>query len=255
MDITNLDIRWDDELENLIKDECEVCYSYYLLHNLSYLRYSKLNNYINVPSMIIGTFTGATSMGSQSLFGGSSLASVFIGVIIILLNSLQAINTYFKFSQLSEAHKIASISFQKISRYLEIELTLPRRERSIPKVIMKILKNEIDRLMETSPIIQPYIIKQYNKLYGNEKAKKPAIVNGLKIVVINDNKLTLDSKADKITFKTKNNDHIPLNINSTPITTNSTPINTNSTPNINAITNVNVISENNTPETSPIINQ
>jgi len=184
----NQNIYWDDELEHLIKDESEICYSYYILHNLSFIRFSKLNNYINLPVLIIGTFTGASSMGAQTLFGNSPLSSVFIGVIIIILNSLQAINSYFKFSQLSEGHKIASIQFQKISRYLELELTLPRKERSSPKIILKILQEDINRLMETSPIIQPVIIEEYNKKYATEKAKKPAIVNGLKIVIINEDK-------------------------------------------------------------------
>jgi len=180
-----VDIHWDNELENLIKDECEICYSYYLLHNLSYIRYSQFNTYISLPVMILSTVTGATSMGSSVLFNNSNMASIGIGLIIILLNSLQAISSYYKFSQLSEGHKIASISFQKVSRYLEIELSLPRKERSTPKVILKVLKNEIDRLLETSPMIQPVIIDQYNKKYKNEHAKKPAIVNGLKIVIIN----------------------------------------------------------------------
>jgi hypothetical protein len=135
--------------------------------------------------MILSTVTGATSMGSSVLFNNSNMASIGIGLIIILLNSLQAVSSYYKFSQLSEGHKIASISFQKVSRYLEIELSLPRKERSTPKVILKVLKNEIDRLLETSPMIQPIIIEQYNKKYKDDNAKKPAIVNGLKIVVIN----------------------------------------------------------------------
>jgi len=180
-----IDIHWDDELENLIKDECEICYSYYLLHNLAYIRYSQFNTYISLPVMILSTVTGATSMGSSVLFNNSNMASIGIGLIIILLNSLQAISSYYKFSQLSEGHKIASISFQKVSRYLEIELSLPRKERSTPKVILKILKNEIDRLLETSPIIQNVIIDQYNKKYKDDTAKKPAIVNGLKNVIIN----------------------------------------------------------------------
>jgi len=183
---TNTLIHWDNDLEQLIKDECEISYSYYLLHNLSFIRYSKLNNYINIPVMIIGTFTGASSVGSAALFGNTTIASIVIGLIIILLNSLQAISSYFKFSQLSEAHKIAAVSYQKVCRYLEIELALPRKERSPARVILKVLKNEIDRLMETSPIIQPVIIEQYNKKYGDEKAKKPSIVNGLKSVVVND---------------------------------------------------------------------
>lgn len=197
----NTIIHWDSELEQLIKDECEICYSYYLLHNLSYIRYSKLNNYISLPVMVIGTFTGASSVGSTVIFGDSKISSIIIGLVIILLNSLQAISSYFKFSQLSEAHKIASSSFQKVSRYLEIELSLPRKERSAPKIILKVLKNEIARLMETSPIIQPVIIDEYNKKYSNEKAKKPAIVNGLKSVIINDDViLTISGSSPKEKF-------------------------------------------------------
>jgi hypothetical protein len=104
-------------------------------------------------------------------------------------------------SSLSEAHKIASSSFQKVSRYLEIELSLHRKERSAPKIILKVLKNEIARLMETSPIIQPVIIDEYNKKYSNEKAKKPAIVNGLKSVIINDDViLTISGSSPKEKF-------------------------------------------------------
>ena len=210
-------IHWDNDLEQLIKDECEISYSYYLLHNLSFIRYSKLNNYINIPVMVIGTFTGASSVGSAALFGNTTIASIVIWLIIILLNSLQAISSYFKFSQLSEAHKIAAVSYQKVSRYLEIELALPRKERSPARVILKVLKNEIDRLMETSPIIQPVIIDQYNKKYGNEKAKKPSIVNGLKSVVVNDevvltgsNNSPIDNTANPLKTPTINKTNINI---------------------------------------------
>jgi deoxycytidine triphosphate deaminase len=71
-------IHWDNDLEQLIKDECEISYSYYLLHNLSFIRYSKLNNYINIPVMVIGTFTGASSVGSAALFGNTTIASIVI---------------------------------------------------------------------------------------------------------------------------------------------------------------------------------
>jgi hypothetical protein len=199
MDINkdNIKISWDNDLEKLIKDECEISYSYYLLHNLSYIRFSHINNIINLPVMILSSLTGASSMGSSALFNNTFISSIVIGLVILLLNSLQAINTYYKFSQLSEAHRIASISFQKVSRFLEIELSLPRKQRSDPKIILKILKNEIDRLMETSPIIQQIIIDKYNKKYKDERASKPAIVNGLKIITINDeDNEALQNKTD-----------------------------------------------------------
>lgn len=188
MDNTNENIHYSDELENLIKEEAETSYSYYLLHNLSFIYFNNLNNWINIPVMILSTITGSASVGSASLFGDSNTASVVIGLIIICLNSLNGINTYFKFAQLAEAHKIASISFIKISRFLELELSLPRKERQDPNIILKVLKSEMDRLLETSPIIPPNIIKEYNIKYESEKGKgikQPAIVNGLKSVIIN----------------------------------------------------------------------
>ena len=188
MDTVNENVHYSDELEQLIKDEAEMAYSYYLLHNLSFIYFNKLNNYINIPVMILSTITGSASVGSSSLFGDSNLASIIIGLVIILLNSLQGINTYFKYAQLAEAHKIASVSFIKISRFLELEMSLPRKERQDPNIILKVLKSEMDRLLETSPIIQPNIICQYNERYKEDKnknIKQPAIVNGLKSVIIN----------------------------------------------------------------------
>jgi hypothetical protein len=223
MDITkeNVKIIWDDDLEKLIKDECEISYSYYLLHNLSYIRFSHINNYINLPVMILSSLTGASSMGSSAIFNNVYISSIVIGLVILLLNSLQAINTYFKFSQLSEAHRIASISFQKVSRYLEIELSLPRKQRSDPKIILKVLKNEIDRLMETSPLIEQVIIDKYNKKYKDERASKPAIVNGLKIICINDeDNKSINSNQKNESFqisenKTPSKENINIVIDST----------------------------------------
>ena len=62
--------------------------------------------------------------------------------------------------------------------------------------------------METSPIIQPIIIDQYNKKYGNEKAKKPSIVNGLKSVVVNDEIVLTGSNNSPVDNTTKQNINI-----------------------------------------------
>jgi hypothetical protein len=71
--------------------------------------------------------------------------------------------------------------------------------------------------METSPIIQPVIIDQYNKKYGNEKAKKPSIVNGLKSVVVNDevvltgsNNSPIDNTANPLKTPTINKTNINI---------------------------------------------
>jgi len=211
MDTVNENVHYSDELEQLIKDEAEMAYSYYLLHNLSFIYFNKLNNYINIPVMILSTITGSASVGSSSLFGDSNMASIIIGLVIILLNSLQGVNTYFKYAQLAEAHKIASVSFIKISRFLELEMSLPRKERQDPNVILKVLKSEMDRLLETSPIIQPNIISQYNERYKEEKnknIKQPAIVNGLKSVIINKSIVETPTsvKLKKIGFEMTDNE-------------------------------------------------
>ena len=61
-----------------------------------------------------------------------------------------------------------------------IELSLPREQRMTATDLLKTMRDQIDRLYETSPDIPPITIAAFKKQYGDNKdITRPEIANGL----------------------------------------------------------------------------
>jgi hypothetical protein len=127
--------------------------------------------------------------------------SLFTGV-------LSTIGTFFSFSKKAEVHRIASIQYSKLGRFLAIELTLPRNERIRACDLLKITKEHIERLMETSPPVPASIISEFNHKFKDPRGvAKPAIVNGLHKVEINSKAITIQTPPaeDGVAWQLKGN--------------------------------------------------
>jgi hypothetical protein len=100
---------------------------------------------------------------------------------------LNTIGTYFSWSRRAEAHKISSIQFAKLYRFLAIEMSLPRNERMNPSDLLKYTKEQYDRLSEISPLIPPEIIEEFrNKFKHIKDITMPEETNGLHAIYIFD---------------------------------------------------------------------
>lgn len=171
---------WNDQLERILAHEAERCLCYSVLHRLCEDRYSKLNNYITLPCIVLSTLAGTCSVGSSSLFGDGPVASVAIGGVSILVGILNTLGSYFAFARRSEGHKSSSVQYGKLHRFLMIELSLPRAQRMTANDLLKTMREQIDRLFETSPAIPEQVIKAFKHRYGEETdVKRPEIANGI----------------------------------------------------------------------------
>lgn len=180
MDGTHATIEWSSQLEKVVADEGEKCLSYGWLHDKSAKKYNKLDTCINIPVIVLSTITGSASIGSQSLFSGSSIAPVVIGLISLFVGVLNTLGSYFVWAKRSENHRLSAIAYNKHHNFIRIELSLPRDQRLRPEELLKIIKEGLDRLNETAPEIPNDIIKQYKLLFGGlTDISKPTICNGL----------------------------------------------------------------------------
>lgn len=163
------EITWHKELEDYFAHTGEKasCLSY--LHKKSEERFSKIVVWVDIPVIILSVLNGAVSVGSQTLFGNSEFASVGVGAIALLTGILNAIGSYFSWSRRCEAHKISSINYAKLYRFITIELSLPRDERMTPADFLKYTKSEYDRLQEISPLIPPSIILDFRTQFSQLK--------------------------------------------------------------------------------------
>jgi hypothetical protein len=196
------DITYNASLEKLIAEEAEKCSGLAWLHKRSEAKTSTKNNWISIPTIILSTLVGFLSGTSTTLFKDSASASIGIGAVSLFTGVISTIGNYFAFAKRTEAHRIASISYSKLARFLEIELSLPKSERILAKDLLKITKDQIERLLETSPAIDEKVIADYKKLFKDlTDVAHPAETNGLHKVTINSKEFTLPTPKSNIDVK------------------------------------------------------
>jgi len=186
MEVGDININWHGQLEEVLSDEGERCMCYAWLHNNSHKLFSRLNTIITLPVIVMSTIAGSASIGSQSLFSDPKIASVVIGVVSLGVGVLNTISSFFGWAKRAEAHRIASLQHEKVYRFILIELALPRGERMAPKDMLKVVREQCDRLKEMSPEIPDKIINRFKERFGSTTpdVKKPEITNGLDPILI-----------------------------------------------------------------------
>ena len=174
-------VSWNSQLEKILSDEGERCLCYSWLHDRSEKRYSRLHTAITLPSIVMATLAGSASIGSTSLFTKTEIANVVIGIITLSVGLLTTVSNYFSWAKRSESHRIADITYKKIYKFILIELSLPRSERMAAKDMLKTVRDETQRLEETSPQVPDTVIREFKKRFGDTtpEVTKPEITNGL----------------------------------------------------------------------------
>jgi hypothetical protein len=174
------EIHWNQQLEEILSQEGERALCYAWLHNKSQAIIAKYDTNIALPVIVLSTIAGTGSIASASLFGQSQVANLVIGVISLSVGVMNTVSNYFGFAKRSEAHKISSMTYAKIHKFIVIELSLPRKERMKAKDMLKIIREQLERLAETSPQIPEQIIGVFNdKFHDQKNVSKPEITNGL----------------------------------------------------------------------------
>jgi hypothetical protein len=177
-------IEWSDELECFLKELGEKASAYYVLHKTAQSYYNKLATAIDIPVIVLSTIAGTLSIGQSSLFGENSHSNVFIGATSICVGILNTINTYFGFNQRTENHRICSIQYSKLNRFISVELRLKREQRIDPNDMLKIVKEQYDRLIDISPLIPIKLISQFKSKYKPITFSIPEECNGIKNIEI-----------------------------------------------------------------------
>jgi len=180
------DISYHEALETLIAQEAERCAGLSWLHGRAEAYYSVRNTAVTLPTIILSTLVGFLSGTSSSIFSDATMGSIGIGSVSLFTGVLSTIGTFFSFAKKAEGHRIASIQYSKISRFLSIELTLPRSERMSAGDLLKITKDNIERQIETSPPIPDQIISEFKSKFKDAKdIAVPDVANGIHKVQVN----------------------------------------------------------------------
>jgi hypothetical protein len=164
INVLNHETGWSPDHEVILVEWADKAQCYRWLHSKANARYSYLNALYTIPVIIISTLTGTANFAQQRVPPAyQALFMMTVGGFNLLAGIVTTIQQFLKITQLNEAHRVSSIAWDKFYRNIRIELAKHPSERTDAKQILKMGKEEFDRLIETSPSIPEMIVEQFKK--------------------------------------------------------------------------------------------
>jgi hypothetical protein len=178
--IGNKEIEWTPEHEGILIEWADKAMCYRWLHSKANAMYSRLNAWYTIPVIVISTLTGTANFAQERVpLAYQSYFVMIVGAFNITAGIITTIQQFLKITQLNEAHRVSSVAWDKFYRNIKIELAKHPSERIDVRHMIKMSKEEFDRLMETSPNIPETIIVEFKTNFKKDsifdKIVKPEI--------------------------------------------------------------------------------
>ena len=191
---------WTPDHETILVEWADKAMCYRWLHTRANAMYSALNAWYTVPVIIISTLTGTANFAQDRVPSNyQGFFVMIVGAFNILAGIISTIQQFLKITQLNESHRVSSIAWDKFYRNIKIELAKHPNERMHAVQMIKMSKEEYDRLMETSPNIPVEIVAMFKTSFQNSENYEDIIKPEICDVLVS-------------TEKTKNTWHTPENM-------------------------------------------
>lgn len=199
---------WTREHEQILVEWADKAMCYRWLHSKSHELYSMLNAWYTIPVIVISTLTGTANFAQERVPPNYQYIFVMVvGGFNILAGIITTIQQFLKITQLNESHRVSGIAWDKFYRNIKIELAKHPNERLNVSQMIKMCKEEFDRLMETSPSIPDKIVRLFKssmtktetetEKVGLPKIIKPEICDELVSTELSRNPWSSDENRQK----------------------------------------------------------
>jgi hypothetical protein len=177
-------VEWTPEHEGILIEWADKAMCYRWLHSKSNALYARLNAWYTIPVIIISTITGTANFAQERVpVEYQNYFAMIVGTFSIAAGIITTIQQFLKITQLNEAHRVSGIAWDKFYRNIKIELAKHPFERIDVRQMIKMSKEEFDRLMETSPTIPETIVSEFKSNFAKHdsfaKIVKPEICDTL----------------------------------------------------------------------------
>ena len=181
-------IEWSNDHETILVEWADKAMCYRWLHSRAHGMYTRLNTAYTIPVIIISTLTGTANFAQDRVpVAYQAFFVMIVGGFNLLAGIISTIQQFLKVTQLTEAHRVSSIAWDKFYRNTKIELAKHPDERIPVLQMLKTAKEEFDRLMETSPTIPDKILTEFKgkfaakfeELEDHERVVEPEICDDL----------------------------------------------------------------------------
>ena len=179
---------WNEEEENILKGWADQATCYNWLHNKSHENYFRVNALFTIPVIIISTVAGAANFAINQIADASTktYAMMAIGTVNILGGIISTIAQFLRIAEINEGHRVATIAWDKFARNIKTQLAKNPIDRRPAAEVIKVYKEEFDRLVETSPKIKNDVVDEFAKIEVSKNITKPDITGILSETIVFD---------------------------------------------------------------------
>jgi hypothetical protein len=158
--------KWTIDHEKIFIEWADKAMCYRWLHSRSHEWFSYMNALYTIPVIVLSTITGTANFAQTRVPEEyQNYYAMIVGALNITAGIITTVQQFLKITQLNEAHRVSSIAWDKFYRNIKIELAKHPDERTPIFQMIKLSKEEFDRLMETSPDIPDYVITEFKKTF------------------------------------------------------------------------------------------
>lgn len=159
-------VRWDEDIENSVKEIGEKAKGYKIMHIQEAHRISRQYKWLMYSGIFLGPIAGLLS-GIGAIINPSSgpiewpisaACAGFISGIVV------AVTKFGKFEEKSSHHKLAASKYTSLESNVRRQLVLCRRERVNAAKYLEWIGNSFDDLFLASPLVASSIYTEYVKV-------------------------------------------------------------------------------------------
>lgn len=173
-------VEWTVHHEKILIDWADKASCYKWLHEKANREFSRKSRWFTIPVIIMSTLTGTANFAQDRIPSAYlSGATMLIGGINLIAGVITTIQQFLKINELTESHRVSAISWGKFQRNLFVELAKAPSERTQATHLIKVAKEEYDRLIETGNSIPNHIIKSFKDTFSGGEIKYDASWNKL----------------------------------------------------------------------------
>jgi hypothetical protein len=132
-------------------------------HNIAAERFGQRNTLLGMPTAVIAAVVGSSIFASLSSNEKNLYLMIITGALSILAAVLSALQTFLKYSEIAQSHKMAKDGYESISRKIDnLKLQMAGAlATSRPDAVKALqgISDELDDLGKSSPIISMKLLR------------------------------------------------------------------------------------------------
>ena len=155
-----------------------------LAHYDSARKYGKYHIRLGLPAIVLSTIVGTsifTSLGSAADKSDHVVLTIVVGLLSVVSAALVSLQTFLRYSDLAEKHRVAGAKFANLKHRIEMLGTMPPTTIFELNKSLLLVEDEWSKLREDSPNIPTDIWRNIEKslTYDDHEVRYPGFAEFL----------------------------------------------------------------------------